>query len=205
MKNGWERFCGLMKHNLREAVFTRHRKILTCMRTKVTIYQMSMSNMECHLDVWKDHFVFECSVTGQAYLHRLRISILHVIPELYGNEVFLQDSVPTLNRQDVRVYLNENLKGHWRVRKSAVHFACPHSLDFAPPDIYLWTNLKDAVYLRKTTTLVVLGQDIENVIPLDTLSNVVQEVVRSTNKRFESKGQNFQHFWGIAESKGKVY
>ena len=52
---------------------------------------------------------FDGTVTGQEYLNMLRTSVLPAFCTLYGNE----DGAPPHHHRDVRVYLDENLPGHW--------------------------------------------------------------------------------------------
>ena len=76
-------------------------------------------------------FLFEGTVTGEAYLEMLRSSILPAVRALYENsELFYQqDGAPPHYHRDVRSFLEENLQGHWIGRRSTFEFP-PRSPDF---------------------------------------------------------------------------
>ncbi|KAJ4430364.1 hypothetical protein ANN_22580 [Periplaneta americana] len=60
-------------------------------------------------------------------------SVLPAIRTLYGNEKFYfqQDGVPPHYHRDIRAYLDDNLPGHWIVRRGPIEFP-QRSLDLTP-------------------------------------------------------------------------
>jgi hypothetical protein len=84
-------------------------------------------------------FRFEGNVTGESYLTMLDGSILPAIRERYGNERFYyqKDGAPPHYHRNVRVYLDQNVPGHWIGRRGPIDFP-PRSPDLTPLDFYLW-------------------------------------------------------------------
>ena len=72
-------------------------------------------------------FFFEGTVTGEAYLEMLRLSILPDVRTFYENsEVFYQqDGAPPHYHLDVRAPLDENLQGHW-IGRRGIHLNSHH-------------------------------------------------------------------------------
>jgi len=107
-------------------------------------------------------FLFEGTVTGEAYLEMLRSSILPAIRALYENsEVFYQqDGAPPHYHRDVRAFLDENLQGHCIGIRGTFEFP-PRSPNLSLLDFYLWGTLKDVLYRRKPATLGTFVQKLE--------------------------------------------
>ena len=142
-------------------------------------------------------FFFEGTVTGALYLDMLQTSIVPAIQELYGDESFYlqQDGAPPHYHRDVRMYLDETLRGQWIGRRGAVELP-PRSSDLTPLDFYLWGSLKDDVYQRKPATLDDLRENIAMscaAITLDTLQNVVHAAVRRPRQCLDADGGHFEH------------
>jgi len=142
-------------------------------------------------------FFFECTVTGEAYLEMLRLSILPAIRALYENsEVFCQqDGAPLHYHRDARFFLDENLQGHWIGRRGTFEFP-PRSPDLTLLDFYLWVTLKDVVYHKKPATLGDLRAEIRAAcaaFPMNTLTEVAQSTARRCNRCLAANGNPFEH------------
>ena len=74
------------------------------------------------------------------YLHMLQASIVTVIREIFGDEVFYlqQDGAPPHYHRYVRAYLDDTVLGRWIGRRGAIEYP-PRSPDLTPLDFYLWT------------------------------------------------------------------
>ena len=142
-------------------------------------------------------FIFDGTVTGDAYLEMLGSSTLPSIRAIYENtEVFYQqDGAPPHYHRDVRAFLDENLQGHWIGRRGTFEFP-PSSPDLTPPDFYLWWTLKDVVYRKKPATLGDLRAEIRAAcaaVPINTLTEVAQSTARRCNRCLAANGNHFEH------------
>jgi len=105
----------------------------------------------------------------------LQESIVPAIHQLFGDEDvwYRQEGTLPHYHHDVRAYLDNTFSEQWiRYRGSVEYPPPPRSLDLTPPDFFLWSYLKDAVYSTKPATLQELWQEIERscaAIPAATL------------------------------------
>ena len=141
--------------------------------------------------------LFEGTVTSEAYLEMLRLSILPAILALYENsELFYQqDGAPPHYHRGVWAFLDENLQGHWIGQRGTFEFP-PRSLDLTPLDFYLWGTLKDVVYRKKPATLGDFRAEIRAAcaaIPINTLTDVNQSTTRRCNRCLAANGKHFEH------------
>ena len=108
---------------------------------------------------------------------------------------FQQDGAIEHFHIDVVNYTNNEFPRKWAGRGAPIEYP-PRSPDLTPIDFYLWGVLKDIVYTMKLETLQELRGEIQNAcrnIPVETIQNVCNSVVRRYQKCIDARGGHFEH------------
>lgn len=105
-------------------------------------------NVWCAVTQYGTCAIFHCGANG--HLEIVFVYALTVfIPQLHdtGNVIFLQDGVPPHWSIAVRNFLNEIFAERWCGRGGAI-FWPPNSPDFTPPDFFVWSYVKNIIYVQ---------------------------------------------------------
>jgi hypothetical protein len=106
----------------------------------------------CNMFIGPFFFFFaEKTVTGSSYLDMLRLYAISQLEHLQPNVFFQQDSAPPHWLLDVRQALNATFPGHW-IGHGPTDWP-PRSPDNTPLDFFLWSNVKDRIYVTKVRDL----------------------------------------------------
>ena len=142
-------------------------------------------------------FFFESTVTGNAYLDKLRSEIIPAIEQVQPrSEIwFMQDGAPAHFATTVRQFLDEQFPEQWIGRSGPVEWPA-RSPDMNPLDYFLWGHLKSVVYTNRPKTIENLKQNItaacQQISP-ETLTNVIDSWSSRMRHCIVAEGNQFEH------------